>query len=253
MFHLAGDLALGLDPALMFAAAVGPPDQWQADALRSRAPRMLWCASRQAGKSVVAAALAVHRATYKAGSLILLISPSQRQSGELFTKARAIYRSIGEPVAIRGESALRLELENSSRIISLPGAEGTIRGYSGVNLLVLDEAARIDDDLYVACRPMLAVSGGRLLALSTPFGRRGWWFEAWSDGGPLWERVRVTAHDCPRISAEFLEHEKAEMDDWHFRQEYMTEFADNADAAFNADLIRAALSDDVKPLIVRAR
>jgi hypothetical protein len=44
-------------------------------------------------------------------------------------------------------------------------------------MLVIDEASRVDDTLYLAVRPLLAVSGGRLVALSTPFGKRGWFHD----------------------------------------------------------------------------
>ena len=66
------------------------------------------------------------------------------------------------------------------------------------------------DELYMAVRPMLAVSGGRLVAMSTPFGTRGWWYEAWESSEP-WERYEVPATMCPRISAEFLEEERRSM------------------------------------------
>ncbi len=71
------------------------------------------------------------------------------------------------------ETALTLTLDNGNRIVSLPGKEGTIRGYSGARLIVVDEASRVPKDLYVSARPMLVVSGGRLALLSTPFGTRG--------------------------------------------------------------------------------
>ena len=74
------------------------------------------------------------------------------------------------------ESRLSIELETGSRIVSLPGREATIRGFSGVHLLVVDEAARVADELYQAVRPMLAVSGGRIVLLGTPFGKRGFFF-----------------------------------------------------------------------------
>ena len=54
---------------------------------------------------------------------------------------------------------------------------------------------------------MLAVSGGRLIALSTPFGKRGWFHAAWRSAED-WDRVKVTAEQCPRISAEFLVEER---------------------------------------------
>jgi hypothetical protein len=107
-------------------------------------------------------------------SLILLLCPTQRQAGELFKdKVLRLYNALGRPVpSLRPrDNATMLELANGSRIIALPGDEGTVRCYSGVKLLVLDEACRIPDVLYKAVRPMLAVSGGTLMALSTPFGR----------------------------------------------------------------------------------
>jgi len=143
-------------------------------------------------------------------------------------------------------------LANGSRIVSLPGAEQTIRGYSGVDLLIIDEAARVEDPLYYAVRPMLAVSRGRLIAMSSPFGRRGWFFNEWTGPGP-WERIKVTAAECPRISAEFLAEERAALGPWWFSQEYECVFADPVDSVFSTDLVTAALSGGVTPLFAGGR
>ncbi len=105
----------------------------------------------------------------------------------------------------------------------LPGREETIRSFGGVTLLVLDEAAHIPDRLYRSVRPMLAVSQGRLVALSTPFGRRGWFYEEWEGGGP-WKRVRVTWRDCPRITADFIAEETRSMGAAWVAQEYECSF-----------------------------
>lgn len=245
---LADDLAVALDPALVMDRAGLPPDPWQAELLRSRAARSLLLCTRQAGKSTVTAALALHEAIYRAPALVLLLSPSLRQSGELFRKVMGFYSQFAREAPSEAESALRLDLKNGSRIVSLPGKEETIRGYSGVNLLILDEAARVPDDLYYSVRPMLAVSGGRLVGLSTPFGKRGWYFDAWTQGGPGWQRLRVTAHDCPRISPAFLAEERAAMGDYWYRQEYLCEFSETSDQLFGYDLVSAALDGAVKPL-----
>jgi hypothetical protein len=144
------------------------------------------CASRQSGKSQLAAALALRTAILDAPALVLLLSPSQRQSGELFRdKVVRLFRALGCPVPAVRETALTIELANGSRIVSLPGESHTIVGYSGVSMLVIDEAARVADDLYRAVRPMLAVSRGSLVCLSTPFGKRGFFFQEWpaSDRG----------------------------------------------------------------------
>src|ERR671932_1594223 len=94
---LARDLALALDPALLVRQAGITPDDWQARALRSPVSRMLLNCSRQSGKSTVSAALAVHTALYESGSLVLLLSPSLRQSQELFRKCLDFYRAAHQP------------------------------------------------------------------------------------------------------------------------------------------------------------
>jgi hypothetical protein len=248
LVSLAEDLKLALD-RVAFARSIGfEPDEWQAEALRSTALRQLYNASRQSGKSTVAAVLVVHTALYDPMSLVLLVSPTLRQSQELFRKCLGFYAASSKPVPPESETALTLTLENASRIVSLPGGKGhTVRGYSSVRLLVVDEASRVPDELYASLRPMLAVSGGRLVALSAPFGTRGWWYEAWKSAEP-WERYRVTAEECPRISSEFLEEERRTMGDWHYRQEYLGEFMDDAFAVFRGEDIEAMFNTEVPPL-----
>ncbi len=241
------DLAMALDPALIMEQAGLTPDDWQADLLRSTAKHHLLLCTRQAGKSTTTAALAIWEAIYNAPALILLLSPSQRQSSELFQKVKNFYHALPS-VPVKSESALQLELANGSRIVALPGKEETIRGYSGVRLLIIDEASRVDDGLYYSVRPMLAVSGGRLVALTTPFGKRGFFFDAWEKGGPEWERIKVTALDCPRISPQFLAEERAASGEWWFSQEYLCEFRETTDQVFSYELVMAAMDDTIKPL-----
>jgi tRNA(Met) C34 N-acetyltransferase TmcA len=129
---------------------------------------MLLLASRQAGKSSVSAALALHTALVRPGVLVLVLSPSQRQSGELFRKVLDLFGVLGRPAAVVSQNVHQIEFANGSRVVSLSGTEGTVRGFSEVALLVIDEAARVDDALYVAVRPMLAAFRGRLVAISSP-------------------------------------------------------------------------------------
>jgi terminase large subunit-like protein len=242
--HLLRGLA---DPAELLRRAGLTPDPWQRQVLGSAVDRLLLLASRQAGKSSVPAALALHTALTRPGAPVLLLSPSTRQSGELFRKVMDLFSALRRPVAVVAESALRVQFGNGSRVLALPAKEGTVRGFSDVALLVVDEAARVPDELYYAVRPMLAVSRGRLVALSTPFGKRGWFHEAWYGDGN-WERVKVTAPECQRISAEFLEEERRALGERWYRQEYLVSFEDVVDAVFAYADIQAALSAEVKPL-----
>jgi Terminase large subunit, T4likevirus-type, N-terminal len=227
------------------------PDDWQAQMLRSESPRVLLNCSRQSGKSTMAAILALHQALWQRKSLVLVLAPALRQSQELTAKVSTYYQSLGRPVPPQTERKLSLELENGSRIVTLPGTEKTIRGFSGASLLLVDEAARVDDALYHAIRPMLAVSGGRLLMLSTPFGKRGVFFDAWTSNEE-WERYEVPASEVPRIPASFLEEERQALPHWIYQQEYECQFVDTEDQVFSYDLVQAAISDNVTPLFEEA-
>lgn len=236
--------------AVEFARASGLDDLdgWQEQLLLSAAPRILLNVSRQAGKSTMSGVLAVHKALTTPGALVLILAPSERQAKETFAKAAALYR---HDIPAESYRKLGMELRNGSRIEALPGTEKTVRGYSGVGLLILDEAARVEDGLYYAVRPMLAVSGGRLLMVSTPHGKRGVFFEEWT-GGVGWERYEVPATECPRISPEFLEEERRSLPPWVYRQEYLCEFTETEDQVFGHDLVSAAISSEVSPLFEEA-
>ncbi len=242
---LSGDLAMALDPAEFSRRAGIEPDQWQADLLRSTTPRVLLNCSRQSGKSTTVAIKNVHTALYEPGSLQLLISPAFRQSQELFRKCLDVYRNLGRPVVADAENKLTLELSNGSRIVSLPGKEQTVRSFSGVRRITCDEASRIPDDLYRAVRPMLAVSGGELIALSTPWGTRGWWYEAW-ESAERWERYKVPAVECPRITPEFLAEELRTVGLFWYQQEYDCVFLDAQSQAFRRADIERAFTDDLE-------
>ena len=145
-----------------------------------------------------------------------------------------------------------MELGNGSRIISLPGSEKTVRGYSGATLIVMDEASRVPDELLAAVRPMLATTNGKFIALSTPAGKRGWFYESWTNGEG-WERISVKGVDCPRISAEFLAEERVAHGPMRFAQEYECEFIDPETSAFSSDLIAKALTNDFEPFFTHNR
>ena len=240
--------AIPPDP-IAFARACGlEPDPWQAEVLRSQAPEIILNCTRQAGKSTVTSVLALHEALIHPPALVLLLSPGLRQSQELLAKVKQNLRHFPLGSArVEYESETRLRFTTGARIVSLPGTEATIRGFSGVRLLIVDEAARVPDELYYAIRPMLAVSRGRIILLSSPFGRRGFFHSEW-EKGEGWYRVRVDAYQCPRIDRRWLDGERAKIGDWWFEQEYLCEFKDTTDQVFSSRDIDRAMSDDVKPL-----
>jgi terminase large subunit-like protein len=239
------DLVLALDPVRLAQAAGIMPDPWQADLLRSSERQLLMLCSRQSGKSTVASVQVAHAALSEPGALCLLVAPAERQAGELFRKVKAVLRSLGATVPpLKQESALGLEFVTGSRILVLPGSnEATIRGFSAVRLLVIDEAARVTDELYEACRPMLATSGGRLVLLSTPFDTTGFFYQAATSLSPDWCRVTVLANKCPRIPRAWLRAERERIGHRLFAREYLCEFTAADSAVFDPTEIEAMLDD----------
>jgi hypothetical protein len=232
-----------LDP-VKFAEACGITcDPWQAGLLRSDAKRALLLCSRQSGKSTACALASLHTALFAAG-LVVIVSPSQRQSGEMIRTIRGFVGHLGLEL---DESALKIEFGGGGRIVALPGSSATVRGLSAASLVIVDEASRCTDELLAATRPMLATTNGRFIALSTPAGRRGFFYEAWHDDTD-WLRIRVSVAQCARISKEFLATELKTLGAQRYSEEYELAFIDSNEAVFPSAIIDAAFTVEVRPL-----
>lgn len=177
-----------------------------------------------------------------------MASPSERQSGEFLRKAESFVTRLGIRPRGDGDNGLSLVFPNGSRIVGLPAMEATVRGFSAVSLLIIDEAARVPDLIYKALRPMLATKDGDLWLISTPFGKQGFFYEKWAYGADRWTRFAVPATECPRIRPEYLEEERSEQGIQWFRQEYLCEFIENGVGVFARGLVEGALNSEVKPL-----
>lgn len=244
---LKSDFMQGLDPVRFCETINFEPDLWQEQALRHEGKRIILNCTRQGGKSSVAAIKALNTAIYISNSLTLITSPTFRQSGELFKKVGEYSKNMEFLPEKEEDNRLSLTFRNDSRIVSLPGKEGNIRSYSGATLIIIDEASRVADDTYKAMRPMLAVSGGTLILMSTPWGKRGFFYEEYTSNHN-WERIEIDADECPRISKEFLAEEKEALGDIWYQQEYYCKFMDTVDQVFATEFIERAITDEVRPL-----
>ena len=217
-------LKLAIDPAQILRAQGIEPDPWQVEFLLSPAQYILLNCCRGAGKTRVVSALAVHTALFQPGSLVLLVSRAQRQAQELYRYCKQAFRALGWPIPAVKETETNLELANGSRIVSLPSKEATVRSFQAVKLLVLEEAAKIPDDMYAATSPMTAICNGRQVMLSSPFGQRGFFFREWNDARGPWVRFRVPWNRCPRHSEAFIADERRKFGDSWVEQEYECSF-----------------------------
>lgn len=248
------DFARAADPVQVFKEGVRDaegqltvPARWQEDVVRSTKRRHLILVSRQGGKSTTVGAKCAHGMIYSPG-LYLIICPSLRQSKLFFKKVSSVYRNLKNVPRITRSTETEMELENGSQLVALPGDDdANIRGYSAPRLIVVDEASRVIDKVYAALRPMLAASStGQFIALTTPYGRRGWFFEAYETGGDAWERTKVTAFECAHYAPGHLDDERDQMSDWRFRAEYLCEFVDDNEAFFSSELIDAMVDNNIE-------
>ena len=204
-------------------------------------------ASRQSGKTTATALRGLRSVLLHPGSRVAIFAVGERQAKIVLAAAKGFAKAAPAELFadVVADSTSHLQFSDGSEILSLPATEATVRGVQAVRTLIVDEASRVPESLYVAIRPTIAsVDEATIIALSTPNGRRGWWAEAWFEGGDLWERVEVHATDCPRITDEFLAEERVALGERAFRQEYMGSFEAAEDAVFTeADIEKQAAED----------
>ena len=192
------------------------PDPIQQQILDSPAKQLLLCCSRQWGKSAIIALKALRFAQAQPKSRILIASASLRQASVLLDYI-ADYTT--EPKR-RGDKLL---FPNGSRITALPQSPKTTRGFSA-HLLIIDEAAFVDDELFESLTPVLASTNGYLWVLSSAGDQRGFFYNIFTNQTAGWEIFTATADDCPRITKEFLARERVLRGEQRFRREYFCEF-----------------------------
>ena len=229
---LAAELGINLDP-------------WQVSAVSAQEHDILLLVSRQGGKGMVASLLALDGLVNDPGSTTVVVSRAESQAKRLLRRTKRLYRQLENVSPVIAESQTNFELRNGSEIIAVPGSEETIRGIDAVHRLLIDEAALVSDELFAAVQPMTAVVNGRIVAMSTARGKRGWFHREYASDDPEWHRAKVTAYDIPRLDHKWLERTRNKLGDFYFRQEFLCEFLDDESQVFATELIDAAVTDQV--------
>ena len=197
---------LGLEPAA-----------WQAEFLRAPlGASILALTARQVGKTTTAAWAIAHYMLFTPGGLSVIACPAQRQSAEAVRRVRDSLIKVGAELKV--DNVYGLELKNGSRVLALPGSDDSIRGLTVDGWIVADEAARLDNDLISALRPMRARRPrARFAMLSTAWSRTDPFWTAWADDDPSWLRLKATA-DVPGLFAPaYLEQERRALGETQFQ------------------------------------
>jgi len=217
-------------PAFAREALGWDPDPEQEEILNNiHHKRVILNWGRQCGKSTVMAARILHWAATHPGKLILVIGGVESHTAELFCQIDIFLAAMGWPS--RGQTGKRISrrLPNNSRIVATSTGKSS-RSHTA-SLIVMDEAAYIPDSVWEGVFPTLAVSGGSLMAASTPQGQTGLFYEIWHNAKQQhqqWKRSQYKATQNPRVQPEVLEEARRLKGDSYVRQEFLCEFANNA-------------------------
>ncbi len=129
------DLSIGLKPSLLMRRLRDErgepftPDGWQVEYLDSTDPAVLLLAYRQSGKTTGTAVRALHTCLFEPGRLVLIISPTDRQSGIVLDRVKGFYRQLGGSLGETArETEHRVRFGNGAEVVSLPGIADAIRG-----------------------------------------------------------------------------------------------------------------------------
>jgi hypothetical protein len=227
-------------------------DPWQEKQVSAPAgARVICLVHRQAGKTTGGSVAVAHTMILRTpGSTSLVLAPTQKQSAEFVRRLREHLLKAGEKLAV--DNTFGVEIENGSRCLALPGQDDAgIRGLtiSGGDL-VIDDAARIDDRLYDAARPMLIrhARTARLMLLSTAWAKDGFFYRVWSDGDERdWIKVEAKVSECLHIPPEEIERERRAMPASVFAREYLNQFDSLETRFFSADAIAATFGGVMGP------
>ncbi|NCC91281.1 MAG: hypothetical protein EOM01_13135, partial [Spirochaetia bacterium] len=189
---VAQQVLYGLSRSHYIAALGWKPFEWQSQVLKSQHKRKIINGSRQSGKSTIVSSVPCHTAKYYPKSLSIILAPTEAQAIEDILKVKEFIASDPSYPDIKRDSQDEIALANKSRILVIPATERSARGYSRPRTIVLDEASRIPDVVYKSgVRPMLTDnSDAELFAISTPNGKQGFFYEAYSSS-ERWERYEI--------------------------------------------------------------
>lgn len=210
----------------------------QVEILDCPAPFVLLCCTRQLGKTTLTALKAAHHLLTVPNACVVVGAPGKRQSALLVRRTVSFLRRAGIAVRSAGDGTFGVTLPNGNAIYALPRTHITTRGFGGVTLLIIDEAAYVADEFYeMATAFQAVVANPSLWLLSTPASQIGFFYEEWSDTSRThWRRIRIRASECTHISAAFLNRERLSKGDAVYRREYECEFDAGCERLIPPDL-----------------
>jgi hypothetical protein len=223
-------------------------EPWQLEAMACPTRQIVLISPRQCGKSRSLSILATWTAFRKPKQMILLVSAGEEAAGRLLRTIRDITTHSLLAGSVVDETQHRVVLSNGSEIRSVPASDRQVRGWS-VDLLIVDEAAFVSEDLLVsAALPTTAARpDAQIVLASSPWGDAGPFYSLAMQGmagtNPHISTFRWKLNDAWWISGAVVEAARATMSPLRFRAEYEGEFVTSGDSYFDRDDLLACVAD----------
>jgi hypothetical protein len=221
------------------------PTVIQKKILQDKSNRILIAAGRRWGKTMLMAVYTIWFVYTHANVTAACFAPSWEQSKIFMDEIRKHIEKPPLNQSIRISKKFDIELTNGSRILARTASRTAkgIRG-RGVDLLDVEEAAFIPDELMAAIRPTRLDKKAKEFQVSTPLGHNHFWksFQA----KDVYSIYHLKTQDNPFISKKELKQEKKLMSSIEFKQEYEAEFIDDKFSVFNQKLIDLAIEPSLK-------
>ena len=178
---------------------------------------------------------------------MLIISAGEQASKDLLAEVARLASSPLLAGSITDSDASLVRLSNGSVIRSVPASEKQVRGRA-VDVLILDEACFITDELWAASRyTIVARPGSKVLMASTPWGRPDRFFAQAFRAGNRHEVGYASFHwpsqISPLVDTELLELWRASSSEREYQREVEALWVDDAGAFFKSAEIEAATVD----------
>ncbi|QMU22884.1 terminase large subunit domain-containing protein [Gordonia rubripertincta] len=245
------DFRAGIRSAEAFAEHLVGEPLWphQRDMVQSPARIRVMCAGRQVGKSRTLAIEALYRAFTQPNAFVLLISAGEVAARRLLEECATL--ASASPL-LRGsvvdDQRTQVTLSNRSRIISVPASQKQIRGWP-VDLLIIDEAGFVDNEIWRAAEPaIIARPGARIILSSSPWGGIDHFFRQLFNRGMDSPDARYASFHWPTslnplVGADDLEAIRERESSHYFNREYLAEWTEEAGAFFSTDEIDSAVAN----------
>lgn len=191
---------------------------------------------RQVGKTTMAENILLEMAINHRGTLSCLVEPTLDQSRRVY---KEMVKAIQDtPILKRkNDSLLEIELANGSQILFKSAEQrDNLRGFTITGILVIDECAFIQDEIYDVLQPTTDVHSAPILLISTPKLKQGFYYRYYSaglEGNPNIVSIDFNEYDTSMLlSREKLEQYRTMMPKAQFTTEYLGEFLDTDSILF---------------------